>query len=120
MSLTETCHSGRVADNEKKTAFSPPNKTNAFNSFFFRSGGRDYVDQWKKRRPFSPPNKTKSIAEIPCDALNAPQFKPIEISNSRCTALNEIACIKCNAVSTLYVAALDSLKANLMTCHVID
>ena len=35
-------------------------------------------------------------------------------------ALNETACIKCNAVSTLYVAVLDLLKANLMTCHVID
>ena len=59
------------------------------------------------------------MAEAPCDSLNAPQFKPIEMSDCRikCTALNETTCIKCNTVSTLsfYVAALDSLKANLMT-----
>ena len=34
----------------------------------------------KKERDFLPPNKTKPVAEAPCDALNAPQFEPIEIA----------------------------------------
>ena len=82
---------------KKKREFFPPNKTNAFNALFFRNNGQDDVDQWKKRSPFSPPNKTKFKAKIPCDALNAPQFKRIE---SLTVTLNETACIKCNAVST--------------------
>ena len=61
----------------------------------------------KKDGLFSLPNKTKPcqrpLGRIKCSALNA--------------ALNETACIKCNAVSILsfYVAARDSLKANLTT-----
>ena len=46
---------------KKKTAFLPPNKTNAINSLFFRIVDQDDVDQWIKRRPYFPPNKTKTF-----------------------------------------------------------
>ena len=107
--------SGRkAAANEKKRRnFLPPNKAKRL---FFRAAVETTWTNEKKEVLFTRLIRQKSIAEIPCGALNALQFKPIEISDSRikCTALNETACIKCNAVSTFYVAALDSLKANLM------
>ena len=92
MSLTETCQSGRAATNEKKDCLFPSLiRQNTFKSLFFRNGARDYVDQWKKRIPFSLPNKTKTVSEAPCDALNAPQFKLIEMRRIKC-------CIKWNRV----------------------
>ena len=39
---------------KKKREFLPSNKTNAINSLFFRTIGRDDVDQWIKRRPYFP------------------------------------------------------------------
>ena len=46
---------------KKKREFLPPNKINAIKSLFFRSVGRDDVDQWIKRRYYSPPNRTNAF-----------------------------------------------------------
>ena len=46
---------------KKKREFLVPNKKNAINSLFFRTVGRDDVDQWIKRRPYFPPNKTNGF-----------------------------------------------------------
>ena len=46
---------------KKKREFLPPNKTNAINSLFVRTVGRDNVDQWIKRRYYFPPNRTNAF-----------------------------------------------------------
>ena len=46
--LTRCTPVEEAAANEKKREFLPPNKTNAIKSLFFRTVGRDDVDQWIK------------------------------------------------------------------------
>ena len=64
---------------KKRRDFLPPNKTKPIFLDLFQERRSRLHGPMKKRKPFSPPNKTKPMAEALCDALNAPQFKAIEI-----------------------------------------
>ena len=91
---------------KKRRDFLQPNKTKLWHLFI--SFSRTAVEQRGpiKKKEESPPRLIRQTrAEALCDALNAPQFKPIGIIEKgcriKCTALNETACIKCNAVFLL-------------------
>ena len=92
-SLNRDVSGKKAATNRKKYGLFPRLIRQTHLCLLFQEHGSRRRGPMRKKRIFRRLIKQTVKAKIPCSALNAPQFKCSD------TTLNEIACIKCNAVS---------------------